>query len=272
MQASSIDRFFGLKLVINLERRRDRWQGMQDRLQTVGLSAERFLATDGSAAEFQAEYERYTGTPRQSVSFWRRIRTRPGFVFSRDHQARLAYLDHRRKTRAAATAGAWACLHSMRRALHHALDSGQSTCLLLEDDCVFHHDANEIFAEVIQQVPHDWYILQLGTMQWHWWYIRPYSENLYCNRGLSIGAHAVGYSQQAIEDALELLEWGDATYDEGVLSTLTGLHPTRSFVIRPNLAVQAGDDSDIGSSAHTSRKRMARRWRRFRWRPEDYSV
>ncbi len=55
MQASSIDRFFGLKLVINLERRRDRWQGMQDRLQTVGLSAERFLATDGSAAEFQAE-------------------------------------------------------------------------------------------------------------------------------------------------------------------------------------------------------------------------
>jgi GR25 family glycosyltransferase involved in LPS biosynthesis len=267
---SPIDCFFDKKLVINLERRPDRWQAMSASLRGIGVRAERFLATDGMGAEVRGEYDEFLASPAQSVPRKRRIVTRWGFIFSGDHSARVAYLDHRKKPkRALATIGAWAYLDSVRRALQTALGSDARTALIMDDDCVFHRKSNEIFQGVLEQLPPDWFILQLGTMQWHWWYTRRYSENLYCNGGLSIGSHAVGYSRQAMEEALGLIDQGYAAFDEGALSTLTAGRSQRSFVVLPNIAIQKSHDSDIQSSVH-GKHQVARRFRRFRWCAEDY--
>ncbi len=267
---SPIDRFFDRKVVISLARRPDRFQKMERRLQAVGILAERFKATDCRQPEIQAEFEDFQCTPRWSVPWRRRIWTRGGFIRSTDHDARLAYLDRRRADRMVASGGAWALLDSVRKAIQAALQSGAETLLLMEDDCVFHREANGLFARMLEQLPTDWFLLQLGTMQWHWWAAKEFSENLYCNPGLAIGTHAVGYSRQAMEETLRLLARTPASFDEGIISTLTAWHPHRSFVIRPNLAVQDLEQSDIGSAKHASTARWARRWRRFRWRAEDY--
>jgi GR25 family glycosyltransferase involved in LPS biosynthesis len=267
---SPIDQFFDRKLVINLARRPDRCRRMEQRLQAVGISAERFEATDCQQPEIQAQFNDFLRTARWSVPLRKRIWTRGGFIRSSDHDARLAYLDHRRADRMVSTGGAWALLDSVRQAIHATLQSGAETLLLMEDDCVFHRDANGVFARVLEQLPTDWFLLQLGTMQWHWRPIKNYSEHLYCNPGLAIGTHAVGYSRQAMEEVLRLLARTPASYDEGIISTLTAWHPHRSFVVRPNVAVQDVEASDIGSAKHASSASLTRRWRRFRWRAEDY--
>lgn len=268
---SPIDLFFDRKLVISLTRRPDRFQKMQRRLQAVGISAERFQATDCQQPEVRDQYDAFLQTPRWSVPWRRKIWTRGGFIRSSDHEARLAYLDHRRTARMVGTSGAWALLDSVRKAMQATLQSDAESLLLMEDDCVFHRDANGIFARVLEQLPSDWFLLQLGTMQWHWSSIKNYSENLYCNPGLGIGTHAVGYSRKAMEQVLRLLAGTPASFDEGIISTLTAWYPQRSFVIRPNVAVQDIETSDIGSAKHVRAASMARRWRRFRWRSEDYA-
>lgn len=58
--------------------------------------------------------------------------------------------------------GAWGCLMSHVHVIHDAIMEEVETCLVLEDDVVFHPQAKEMLARLLAELPDDWDQIYLG--------------------------------------------------------------------------------------------------------------
>lgn len=267
-----IDEFFELTLVINLDRRDDRWRQVVDECHAAGCEPVRIAAHDGRSQAVRAAYERY-------------LRSRPlhagtspigsTFEFFQGGFARAErtlYREAERSRPGIESAGAFAYLDSYREALSQALASGADPVLILDDDCRFHRRTGTLLQLASAQLPDDWLVLQLGNLQYHWtekWIVR-HSRNLYRNLGATIGSHAVGYRRVALAEIVESFEPRLLPYDIGVLSEYVQARPERAFVCLPNLAIQDLSDSDIKTSI-LNEADFETAGRRLRWNLSDYS-
>ncbi|MGJ8570803.1 MAG: FkbM family methyltransferase [Hoeflea sp.] len=269
----TINSVFEQVRVLNLDRRSDRWESVSRSLALADIKAERFSAVDGSQPEVAAEYEAYLQQPPVTVSD-----SIPAISSQRDfymdytsQMARIAHLERSGK-KAIASRGAWGYLKSSERLLEEALADNTESLLILDDDVMLHKDIKALFAEAMTQLPDDWLILQLGTLQYNWTppWAEWHSPLLYRTNGSAVGSHAVGMRFDVIPYLLDQVRRLDMPYDIGALSAATRAFPDRCFVIHPNLAIQSLVDSDIGTSNFQQANKREEAAARYRWKLEDY--
>lgn len=269
----TVNSIFERVKVLNLDRRPDRWKSVSRSLALAGIKAERFSAVDGNVPEVGAEYERYLQQPQVAVSA-----EIPTIDFQRDlymgyasQMARVAYLE-REGRKAIASRGAWGYLKSYETILEEALAEGTESLLVFDDDVRLHKDTKALFAEAMKELPDDWLILQLGTLQYNWsppwqeWH----SPMLYRTNGSAIGSHAVGMRFDVLPFLLDHVKRFDMPYDIGALSAATRAFPDKCFVIYPNLAIQSMEDTDIGTSDFQQEKKREEAAATYRWTLDDY--
>lgn len=272
--APTINSVFERVKVLNLDRRGDRWQNVSASLARADVKAERFSAVDGSRPEVEADYERYLLQPQVTVSA-----DIPPISYQRDlymgyasQMARAAYLE-RNGRKAIASRGAWGYLKSYEALLEEALADGTQSLLVFDDDVQMHKDTQALFARAMKELPDDWLILQLGTLQYNWsppWHDR-HSPMLYRTNGSAVGSHAVGMRFDVIPFLLDHVKRLDMPYDIGALSAATRAFADRCFVISPNLAIQSMTDTDIGTSDFLQERKREDAAETYRWKLEDYS-
>lgn len=262
--------------VINLDRRPDRWGPMRRRLERAGIRADRVSAVDGQLPEVKAEFEAYEAQPlvppptgvRQVGSSWQ---------FYRDYDsqtARLAFEEGRVKRKAIASAGAWAYLATWQNIIERALEDQVESLLVFDDDVAFHGNVNELFTAAHRELPADWLVLQLGTLQYNWdrEAVTQAGRHLYRTDGSAIGSHAVGLRFEILPYLLELVKRRDMPFDVGPLAAATLAFKDRSFVVWPNAAIQFLHDSDIGTSDFQKSRTLETASRTYRWYLPDYDL
>ncbi|MGE3143133.1 MAG: glycosyltransferase family 25 protein, partial [Hyphomonadaceae bacterium] len=270
----TINGFFERVVVLNLDRRPDRWESMQRKLQRAGITAERFAAIDGQTPDIAADYAAYAaGALAPAPENARPISASRAFYLDYDSQAaRVAFIEATAQRKAIASAGAWGYLKSMEAVLEQALADQVSSLLVLDDDVLFHRDARTLFADAVKELPADWLILQLGTLQYHWTndWLHWRTERLYQTNGSAIGSHAVGMRFDIIPFLLEQIKKMELPYDTGALSAATGAFKDRCFVTYPNIAIQQLVDTDIGTSDFQASAGRTNAAETYRWSLSDY--
>lgn len=269
-----ISSFFERVVVLNLDRRIDRWTKISSQLQGLGVTPERYRAIDGTWPEVQHAYRNYAVSPLRRVSKdFLRINSQKDFYINAITEAqRIAHIEQLYKSKAIATSGAFGYLRSMIYILESAIQDGVETLLMLDDDALFHKNTENIFASAVAELPSDWLILQLGTLQYDWdqdW-ITWRSKHLYSQNGASIGSHAVGLRREIFPFLLAHAKRIELPYDVGPLSAATRAFPQRNFVIYPNIAIQSIADSDIRSSEFQSKRSRDSIFSTYRWIKDDY--
>ena len=270
----SVNEVFDRVVVLNLDRRPDRWKQAQARLAKVGISVERFRAVDGKWPEIDEDYREYCMSPLRDFSDepGRIGRYREFYLYAKSESQRTAFLEQRSQFKAIARPGAWGYLKSMIGILEAAIADGVENLLIFDDDFILHRQFNELFAAAMGELPEDWRILQLGTLQYDWdrrW-MRWYSDHLYSSLGVAIGSHAVGLKREILPFLLERSKRLEMPYDIGPLSAAARANPTRNFIIYPNIAIQDLSDSDISSSSYQENTELDRVFQQYRWNREDY--
>jgi GR25 family glycosyltransferase involved in LPS biosynthesis len=262
--------------VINLDRRADRWRRMRGRLARAGIRAERVAALDGMAPEIRAAHAAYAARPlAEHPAGVRRVESSRQFYRDHDSQsARLAFEEQRAGRKAIASPGALAYLMTWQGILEQALDDGIGTLLVLDDDAAFHRDFEALFPAACRDLPPDWLMLQLGTLQYDWnaEAIQPAGRHLYRTGGTAIGSHAVGLRFEALPFLLEAVRRRDMPFDIGALSAATHAFRERCFVVTPHAAIQDLRDSDIGTSGFQKSRSLEVAARTYRWHLPDYDL
>ena len=271
---SGINGFVGRSVVINLDRRPDRWEKVSEGLARAGVAAERFRAVDGRWEEVAAEYEAYCASPLVTVGQTiRKIQTSREYYFDYDSQrARVTYIEQNSQKKAIASAGAWAYLKTWEQILEEALANRTSSILVFDDDVVFHKDFAHVFDAAVAELPDDWLILQLGTLQYHWegnWAV-PAGDHLYRTNGSAVGSHAVCLRLDVIPFVLDHVKRMELPFDTGALAAATRAFAEQCFVITPNIAIQRLGDSDINSSDFQQSRKREEAMRVYRWTEADY--
>lgn len=261
---------------INLDRRSDRRNLLEAELEHHGIRAERFAAIDGSGPEMRNEYEAYLKQPLRKVSnLPKPLHTDEDFYFRYESQAsRVAMQEQAKGAKAIGSSGAWAYLRSWERILEQALQDGVETLLVLDDDVRFHRDMHSILRQATEDLPADWLVLQLGTLQYNWnlpW-VEKHSSVLYRTNGCAIGSHAVGLRFDAMVYLLDRVKMMELPFDIGPLSALTRDYAGQCFVVFPNVAIQSLAGSDIGTSDFQKRHGIKEIASVYRWKLSDYGI
>jgi GR25 family glycosyltransferase involved in LPS biosynthesis len=271
----TINDVFSKVIVINLDRRPDRYRAVQAQLDLLEIRAARFAAFDGKDRRILDEWKEYAAGPLVAprdddppVS-----NSRQFYLEDKSDRARVAFFEQRDGKKAIATAGAWGLLLSMTEVIEQAVIEGWPSLLILEDDALFHKDTTALFDHVLGQLPADWAILQLGAMQLHWepsW-ITWHSKNLYKCNGSSIAAHAVGLLSEVFPALLEASRKRDLPFDIGALHVVKRRYRDRSFTCFPNLVIQDATDSEIGMSKIFFRE-ARQETNIYRWQISHYGL
>ncbi len=275
IEPKRINDVFDRVVVLNLDRRPDRWEAVSQQLTKAGITAQRFRAVDGTWPEIAAEFREYEASPLRELSQGTpRITSSHSFYVHPKSQAqRIAYLEERQKRKAIQSAGAWGYMRSMISILESAIEDGVENLLVFDDDVMFHNDTSSIFRRALKDLPDDWRILQLGTLQYHWdrkW-IRWRGPHLYSSLGSSVGSHAVGIRAEVLPFMLERSQRLDLPYDVGPLSAAVQTFSDQSFVVYPNIAIQDVTESDIRSSGFQENADRERVLATYRWNMPDYA-
>jgi GR25 family glycosyltransferase involved in LPS biosynthesis len=264
---------FAQILVINLDRRSDRWTSMRERLKRAGIAAARVSAVDGTTPAVLQEYHRYLEGPSCKAPDARPVETTEKFFLDYDSQtARVAFAENKSRGKAISTAGAWGYLKTWQGILERALRERLPSILVFDDDVVLHKHTSTLFAAVVGGLPSDWLILQLGSLQYHWdlpW-LEWHNSFLYSSAGAAIGSHAVGVRFEAMPYLLDQVNRMQLPFDLGALSATVRAFRERCFVAYPNIAIQSLYDSDINSSAFQQQNERKAAAATYRWRWEDY--
>ena len=263
-----INDIFERIFVINLDRRPDRMTAIDVRMRQLGIKYERFSAVDGSSLEVREEYEKYKQA-RAHKSRNKQLSAREFNLEDRPDVQRVNHLEKTLKGPAIRTAGAWAYSKTYQQILTYSLKKGFERILVLDDDGVFHKDFHNIFDRAMTQLPDNWKICQLGTMQYDWELIRPYSEHLYMPDGVVVASHAVGFHMDVASIMLDYIDRWSLPFDIGPLHYACRSFKEQSFIVSPNLIIQDQSESDINSS-EVAKVEAAKKFNVYKWEINEY--
>lgn len=265
-----INDFFDKIYVLNLDRRADRWRLLQERISQYDIKTTRFSAIDGHLFPYKAEWQAYMAEPLPAGSAHPVTNDREYYMEYETFADRVRYIYNKTGSKPLGSPGAWGYLKSMEILLENAITHGYESVLVLDDDIICHKMFNNIFYEVVQQLPKDWYILQLGALQYEWdGWINWFSENLYHCNGSSIASHAVGIRRYIFHELLDLCHQIQMPFDEGALHRIKHKYRTKCFIAYPNLFIQDVSESDISTSKVQSIEGKKNN-NAYRWKLTDY--
>lgn len=119
----TINEYFDKVICINLAKRTDRWEEMQEQFKKHNLTVMRFDAVDGNPMEWKDDHFKF-----KKSSF----------------------------------SGAMGCLASHLNVYTLAKTNGWKNVLIIEDDCDFIDNLNKMFDKSIKTLPIDWDMLYFG--------------------------------------------------------------------------------------------------------------
>lgn len=261
----TVNEVFEKVFVINLDRRQDRMAAMHARLTHRGITYERFPAVDGTAADVQEMYSKYRAA-RPAPDPKARLSSRDFFFGGKTDAQRTAHVEAGLKGPAIRSAGALAYSLTYRKILRRCINEGVERVLILDDDCLFHRDFCNAFNASYAELPANWRIFQLGTMQYDWNLIDEYSTRLYLPRGVLVASHAVGLHAETFPSLLEGIARMTLPFDIGPLQDTARLFSDASFICMPNVIIQDQTESDINSS-DVAKSESSKAKNIYRWDP-----
>jgi glycosyltransferase involved in cell wall biosynthesis len=243
----TVNEVFQKVFVINLDRRKDRMAAMHDRLTRCGIEYERIPAVDGMTPEVQEAYRNYKAS-RPVPNPKARLSSHDFYFGGKTDAQRTAHVEAGLKGPAIRSAGAMSYSLTYRKILRRCIDEGIERVLILDDDCLFHKDFANNFHAAYTELPANWRMFQLGTMQYDWNLIEEYSSKLYLPRGVLVASHAVGLHAETYPSLLEGIARMTLPFDIGPLQDTARIFTEQSFICTPNLIIQDQTESDINSS------------------------
>lgn len=265
---SSLNDFFDMIVVLNLDRRPDRLTDIQAQQDRLGFVATRQAAVDGTMADVQTRFAAYQSAHVMPQGSGKHFEPADDVL---DHDERIRQEELSLGRASMQSAGAWAYMETQAQIIERAIDTKAERLLLLDDDALFHKNFYRHFNRSIARLPDDWKILQLGTLRYDWRReTSVYHSRELLQQGRSIGSHAVGLSAEVLPELLELVRKMDAPFDVGALSTLACSHKTRSFICMPQLCVQSFEDTDIQSAGKKHFTETEKMFKKIRWNRDDF--
>ena len=268
-KVKTVNEIFNDVYVINLDRRADRILKMSSFLSNLSIEYTRFSAVDGQDLNVKNEYHKYSKINSQFDES-KFLSSKQFFLGDLPDIVRADHIKAQVRGPAIRSFGAWAYLSTYEQILMECWNSDKSYFLVLDDDCLFHKDFHKLFDAVVSELPHDWRLLQLGTMQYDWQLIRNYSKHLYQPDGVLVASHAVGFHRDVIPVFLKYISYRTIPFDMGPLHYAARLYKEQSFVANPNLIIQDNSESDIQSSDVASNASNLSKDNIYRWIYDDY--
>jgi GR25 family glycosyltransferase involved in LPS biosynthesis/GT2 family glycosyltransferase len=198
--------------VLNLDRRRDRWEAMEAKLAEVGLQAVRWRAIDGQSDQIKRQ-------------------------FAADKQ-----VDRKRCEQSSG----YACLLSHAEIILDAKKRGLRRILILEDDALFHKDFRALIGPAMARLPDDWKLIYLGATQLDWSSILLGPDEFYLATN-TLGTFAYMLDCSAFDDALRAIDAKKDAVDYAMARGVQTKWRGKCFVLNPNLVIADLKDSDIRS-------------------------
>lgn len=264
----TVNEAFDRVFVINLDRRPDRMSAMDGRLRAWGIEYERFPAVDGNDAAVKEMYRLYRES-RPLPDPKSRMSAKDFYFGGKTDAQRTAHIEAGLNGPAIRSSGALAYSLTYRKILRYCVESEVERVLILDDDCLFHKNFLELFSTAYKQLPSNWRIFQLGTMQYDWSLTDPYSEHLYLPRGVLVASHAVGLHAETYPSLLEGIDRKTLPFDIGPLQDAARKFSEESFVCIPNLIIQDQSESDINSS-DVAKSEAAKKLNIYKWELSQY--
>lgn len=264
----SVNEVFDKVFVINLDRRKDRMEAMHSRLTRCGINYERIPAVNGTSPEVQELYRNYRAS-RPPVDPEARIFSRDFYFGGKTDAQRTAHIEAGLNGPAIRSAGALAYSLTYRNILRRCIDEGIDRVLVFDDDCLFHMDFQAAFHSAYSELPANWRLFQLGTMQYNWQLVDDYSAKLYLPRGVLVASHAVGLHSETYPSLLEGIARMTLPFDIGPLQDTARIFSETSFICTPNLVIQDQSESDINSS-DVAKDEAMKAQNIYRWDPRLY--
>jgi GR25 family glycosyltransferase involved in LPS biosynthesis len=234
-QLSSLNKFFDHIYIVNLVRRVDRRQIMEQKLTKLNIKAEFFPAEDGTSDYNLREFLDYSNAPVD--------------------QNNAHEIEIKLKRKAIFSPGEWGTLKTYKNILKEAGERGFEKILCLEDDTIFAKDFEELFKQAGKIIPDNWKILYLGASQ-HTWeentdLIIP--DNLFDDITRvkyylplnTDGAFAIGLKKQVFSTIISEISKMNCAFDSGALRNATKVFKGDCFVLSPNLIIADVRESDI---------------------------
>jgi len=235
--------FFECAYVLNLQRRKDRFDNTLRRFGQYGITnIHRFIGIDGKRdPTFGLYWTRYSST-----------NPKPPCIPS---------------------IGSLAILHSMRQLIEHSRQNRHTSCMVFQDDillCTEFRRRCSVFLEAVTKAIPDWKLIYLGCTQ-HTWPKHMFETKInnevgwYYPQGTADGAFAVAIRENIYEDLLQLIGTTNLPFDSGPLRSIQKKWPTQCVCAWPYLVVADVRDSDCRESR--SQTEMAKK---VRWNMNDF--
>lgn len=124
-----INEYFDKVYCINLDKRKDRWLEIQEEFQKNEIEVERFSAIEGNPMG------------------WKHVLEDQGKL---NHIKKQSFI------------GAAGCMASHVNLWKTAKKNGYDNILIVEDDCIFRENLQQLFSQRISEVPNNWDLLYFG--------------------------------------------------------------------------------------------------------------
>lgn len=226
----TVNDYFDKIFVINLSQNVQKWAITSEMLSRYGIKFERVEGVNGYEKKYAQEWKEYASE---------------GLINPGEKK-------YRRK--GIPSPGAWGCLLSHKRVIEKAKEQGLERILILEDDIRIHKDFLILFSEIQSQIPSQWKLIHLGSLQLNWDVTKPYSEHLYHpeykvikNELLinTVGSHAYGLHCSIFDLMLEYIAQIKLEFDVGALREIHFKFPEQTFSVNPPLFIQDASKSSI---------------------------
>lgn len=217
---TSLNDYFDKIYVLNMKRRLDRWFAMVKRFERLGITDyERFIGVDGYSEPYKSQWEAYSKKP-------------------------FNVFDKKFGRKAIRSPGVWGILKGMLKMFTTAKKNGYRNFFVFQDDAMFHHNFNALFAEKMRKIPRDYKVIYLGVTQPKFTKQMNEARDYYHPMGLADGAYAVGFHESVYDFMIKQINTMVMPFDSGPLMSSQRMHAEQNIVVKPQLVMADVTESD----------------------------
>lgn len=227
-----INNFFEKIYLLNLDKRKDKFNKVSKKLIFRNIKFEKFSAIDGCSEEYNILWEKISNT----------------------------YNDFDKKLgrKALRSCGALGCLLSIESIIKDAKKKKYKNILIFEDDIIFHKNFNKEVTK-IKDIPDDWALLYFGASQYDWNNIKEYNQNFYyANK--TCGTFAFAINSKYYDDILNIIKNYEVPIDTYFAYYFQPIFLNKCFVFKENLIIADVTSSDIRESRSQKNHSLLMKW------------
>jgi glycosyltransferase involved in cell wall biosynthesis/GR25 family glycosyltransferase involved in LPS biosynthesis len=234
--SSFINEYFDCVYLVNLEGKHKNRITSARHLRENGIKFKLFNAVNGYQGEVMKHFEKYKAGPLANLQRY----------------AEYNYLEVKRGGHLIESAGAMGYIYTYLSILKDAKSNNWRRFLILEDDIILSFDFENEFKKLINKIPDDWKVLNLGASQYGW---KGFSEKEALENGYYLpvrrdgfgpcGSFAIAFDCSVVDDVIAAQEAFEAPFDHLPMSEIYNKNIGKCFVPFPNIVMPDVSDSSI---------------------------